>query len=302
MQLVDKLILLNRFLRYNKLHEIDYTQDINNHQKHWTDQSKSFKDKNLYKEIDTILESIKSLNNQYSDVIKKVDSQIEQLIRQDENTIIARDYTMFSKLKPDLELQQTRESHLAPDFIREISIDIGNYSDWKYPGLELNPSTGKLTREMLACDPLYIYTGHVIDKDSVKNQFNNFFSEKRLLMYDDLNDLPQEQFGTITNVLTYNFWPLDPIKDQLQKVIKLLRPGGYYIFTYNDCEYEPQIDFCNNFASYNTFTMMSGLVEMYGFDIIDSRCMNDTHSWMIVRRPGELQSIKSSGVFVQEGK
>ena len=302
MQLVDKLILLNRFLRFNKLHDIDYTDEINDHKKHWADQSKAFRDKKLYKEIDTILESIKSLNIQYKDIIKKIDVQIEQLLRKDENTIIARDYDMFSTLKPDLELQQTRESHLASDFVREISIDIGNYSDWKYPGLELNPSTGKLTRQMLACDPLYVYTGHVVDKDSVKDKFNTFFSEKRLLMYDDLDALPQGQFGTITNVLTYNFWPLDPIKDQLQKVIKLLRPGGYYIFTYNDCEYEPQIDFCNNFASYNTFTMMSGLVKMYGFDIIDSRCMNDTHSWMIVKRPGELKSIKSSGVFVQEGK
>ena len=129
MQLVDKLILLNRFLRFNKLHDIDYTDELNDHKKHWADQSKAFRDKKLYKEIDTILESIKSLNIQYKDIIKKIDVQIEQLLRKDENTIIARDYDMFSTLKPDLELQQTRESHLASDFVREISIDIGNIQD-----------------------------------------------------------------------------------------------------------------------------------------------------------------------------
>ena len=84
----------------------------------------------------------------------------------------------------------------------------------------------------------------------------------------------------------------------MKQVFSLLKPGGHFIFTYNDCEYEPQIDLCQGFTSYNTKTIMSALVEIYGFDVVQSKCVRNTHSWMVVKKPGGLTSQKLSAPLV----
>ena len=39
-----------------------------------------------------------------------------------------------------------------------------------------------------------------------------------------------------------NFYLLIPIKDEMKQVYNILRPGGYFIFTFSDCEIEAQLD------------------------------------------------------------
>jgi len=299
MQLIDKLILFNRFLRFNKLHNIDFSATIYQSKAHFTDQSRVWKDKGLYNEIDSLLTNMEETTNKYNHTLSKINDRIETLLRKEEIDIIRRDYDNFEELYPDLELQKQRQVALDNEFVQELKTDIGNFSDWRYAGLELNPSNGVMTNSLLSSDPMYVYTGNVADKDSIKSNFNSFFAEKRLMFYDNLQDLPIGQLGIITSILSFNFWPMDPIKDTLKQVYELLKPGGHFIFTYNDCEYEPQIDMCNGFASYNTATVMSGLAEMYGFDVIKKRCVRDTHSWMVVKKPGELTSNKLSGPLVE---
>ncbi len=300
MKLVDKMILFSRFLRNNKDRKLKLDEQLTDHKLYFAEQSKYWRDKSLYNELDSALEDMHRINNEFNTKLDNVDKKIEELLRKEEITVLQRDYETYENNQPTLLLMQERAID-DRGVIKLISADIGYFSDWRWAGVELNPSTGLLTRSMLACDPLYLYTGNIVDEDNIKSKFNNFFADKRLMMYNDLDKLPQGQLGLATSINCYEFWPVDPIKNEMQKVYNLLHPGGHFIFTYNDCEKEASLDFLSGqvaYRSYNTRSLMTNLVKMLGFDIIKEQSFQESHTWMIVKKPGDLTSQKLSAPLV----
>ena len=301
MKLVDKMILFSQFLRENNTHKVDLDNELQYHREHFKKQSKYWKDRNLYEYIDSTLTNIESLSKIYRDSIDKIDERVTNLVREQELLLLRRDYEDFEKNERNIELVQER-ANLDKKLIDAIKTDIGYYCNWKFAGIELNPSTGLHTKSMLACDPLYLYTGNTTDTKIIKSKFNNFFANKRLMFYDDLSKVPQNQFGVASSINCYEFLPIDPIKDEMRKVYNLLRPGGYFIFTYNDCEKEASLDFLNGpgaYRTYNTKTLMTSMVHMLGFDIVKHNCWRESHSWMVVKKPGDRESIKQSGILIE---
>ena len=82
-----------------------------------------------------------------------------------------------------------------------------------------------------------------------------------------------------------NFYLLIPIKDEMKQVYNILRPGGYFIFTFSDCEIEAQLDLLVNrgYYSYNTNPLMISLVEMLGFEIVKTDVWREVQSYMVVK-------------------
>jgi len=301
MKLVDKMILFNRFLRNNKDRKLQLDELLASNKEYFQEQSRYWRDKSLYNELDSALDNIQRINDEYNSSLDKVDKKIGELLREQELVVLRRDYDTYATQERTLELMQERALK-DKEFINEISADVGYYSDWRWAGVELNPSTGSLTESMLACDPLYLYTGNIADTDSIRGKFNSFFADKRLMIYDDLDKLPQNQMGIATSINCYEFWPMDPIKDEMRKVYNILCPGGYFIFTYNDCEQEASLDFlagAEAYRSYNTRTLMKSMVEMLGFDIVKEQCYREANSWMVVKKPGDLTTQKLSAPLVK---
>jgi hypothetical protein len=300
MKLVDKMILFSRFLRNNKDRKLQLDELLASNKEYFQEQSRYWRDKSLYNELDSALDNMQRTSSEYNKSLGKVDKKIEELLRKEELVVLRRDYDTYTTQERTLELMQERALK-DKEFIKEISSDVGYYSDWRWAGIELNPSTGSLTESMLACDPLYLYTGNIADTDSIRSKFNSFFADKRLMIYDDLDKLPQNQMGVATSINCYEFWPIDPIKDEMRKVYNILCPGGYFIFTYNDCEREASLDFlagAEAYRSYNTRTLMKSMVEMLGFDIVKEQCYREANSWMIVKKPGDLTTQKLSAPLV----
>jgi len=301
MKLADKMMLFSRFLRDNKDHELNLDELLDIQKSYFQEQSRYWKDKSLYTELDNIVNQLKDLNGIYNAKLDSINKKTNELLRKEELVVLRRDYERYATENCTLELMKQRAIS-NQEIIDIIRTDVGNYSSWHYAGVELNPSTGSLTESMLACDPLYVYTGNLADTDTIRSNFNNFFAHKRLLIYDNLEDLPQNQFGTATSINCYEFWPIDPIKDEMRKVYNLLRPGGYFIFTYNDCEQLASLDFLSgteSYRSYNTKTLMTNMVQMLGFEIVDEKLHRECYSWMIVKKPGELDSQKLSNPIVK---
>jgi hypothetical protein len=301
MKLVDKMLLFSRILRDNtedrKFHLDTW---INKQKAHFRSQAKYWRDQSLYDELDDISTEIRKLSFRYNDVLHSINKKTNELLRKEELVLLRKDYDTFATEKRNLELTQERALR-DKDIIKEISNEVGYYSDWHYAGCELNPSNGILTESMLACDPLYLYTGNITDTDSIRSKFNSFFADKRLMIYDDLDKLPQGQLGLATSINCYEFWPIDPIKDEMRKVYNILRPGGYFIFTYNDCEKIASLELCAGnagYRAYNTRTLMASMVEMLGFDIVKEQSFREANSWMVVKKPGELISQKLSAPLV----
>ena len=300
MKLVDKMILFSRFLRNNKDRKLQLDELLASNKEYFQEQSHYWRDKSLYNELDSALDDMQRMNDEYNSSLDKVDKKISELLREQELVVLRRDYDTYATQERTLELMQQRALK-DKDFIKEISTDVGYYSDWRWAGVELNPSTGSLTESMLACDPLYLYTGNIADTDSIRSKFNSFFADKRLMIYDDLDKLPQNQLGIATSINCYEFWPIDPIKDEMHKVYNILCPGGYFIFTYNDCEQEASLDFlagAEAYRSYNTRTLIKSMVEMLGFDIVKEQCYREANSWMVVKKPGDLTTQKLSAPLV----
>jgi len=301
MKLVDKMILFNRFLRNNKDRKLQLDELLASNKEYFQEQSRYWRDKSLYNELDSALDNMQRMNDEYNSSLDKVDKKISELLREQELVVLRRDYDTYATQERTLELMQERALK-DKEFINEISADVGYYSDWRWAGVELNPSTGSLTESMLACDPLYLYTGNIADTDSIRGKFNSFFADKRLMIYDDLDKLPQNQMGIATSINCYEFWPMDPIKDEMRKVYNILCPGGYFIFTYNDCELEASLDFlagAEAYRSYNTRTLMKSMAEMLGFDIVKEQCYREANSWMVVKKPGDLTTQKLSAPLVK---
>lgn len=301
MKLLEKIILLTRFGRDNKRYPLDIEATLQEHSSYWTEQSKFFKDKQHHESVLHIIEQIEKLRQAYTQEVSKLDQHTSNLLRTETVDILRRDYEKFDTSKPTLATMESRIDKLDPEFVAILEHEIGYYSDWRWAGVELNPSNGYLTRAFLACDPLYLYTGQVENKDIVKQHFNRFFREKRLMWYDSLEHLPKQQLGLAVSVNVYEFWPMDPIKTEIKKVYDLLAPGGHFIFTYNNCEEMSSLDLCtNSYRSYNTKELMSRMVEMFGFEILKA---NDyvfgAHSLMVVKKPGELTSQKLTSPLVK---
>lgn len=304
MKLVDKMVLFSRFLRENNKHKIDLKDSLENHKAYFDEQSRYWKNKSSYEYIDSTLTHLISLLDIYNTSISQIDKKISDLLRNEEVHVIRRDYDLYNQTENTLDLKLERHNS-DKDWLKTIGTEIGNYTEWKYGGIDLNPTNGIHTRCLLACDPLYLYSGNIIDIDAVKNRFNRFYATKRLMFYDKFEDLPKSQLGTAVSINQYEFMPIDPIKDEMKKVYNILRPGGYFIFTYSDCELETQLDFLSGpgpYLAYNTKTLMISMIEMLGFDFVKSDSWRDAQSWMIVQKPGNLETIKLGApvVIVQE--
>lgn len=301
MKLVDKMILLARMLRDNQQYTLDINSDLQVQQSYYQDQKRFFKDASDHEDLCNTIQEMLDLKVQHDKLLEKINNKASYLLRNEEVKILRRDYDTFAAVTPDLELVKNRINNLDQEFIKVLKREIGNYSDWRWAGIELNPSNGFLTRSFVACDPLYLYTGNVIDKEEVQSKFNKFFGEKRIMFNDSLLHLPQSQLGLAVAVNSYEFWPIDPIKTEMQKVYNLLSPGGHFIFTYNDCEQLSSLDLCaNDYRAYNTKTLMTNLVQMFGFKIIkQADVCNGAHSYMVVKKPGILTSQKLSSPLVK---
>tara|TARA_R110001592_G_scaffold121909_2_gene328171 strand:- start:13028 stop:13948 length:921 start_codon:yes stop_codon:yes gene_type:complete len=293
MKLVDKLILFTKFLKNNG-GKFNLREEIKPRKDYWKDQAELWKDKSLHEEINNIQAAIVMWGERYNDCLDRINAKTKELMREQEVFVLQRDYVRFDTEETTLQLMKERADQCSKEFITEINKDIGKYSEWQYAGIELNPSTGVFSKSILGCDLVYCYTGNVIDKSNVEKQYNPFFVEKRLMYYDDLEKLPQEQLGIAFSVNCYEYLPMDPIKDEMRKVYDILRPGGIFIFSYNDCEHEPGLDFCGNeYRTYQTRELMASMATSMGFDIVsDHDCNSHAYSWMIVKKPGERTTQK----------
>ena len=91
----------------------------------------------------------------------------------------------------------------------------------------------------------------------------------------------------------YEYWPIDPIKDEIGILFKKIIPGGKFYFTYNNCDFFRSLELCNGVRAYQTEELISNLLYSVGFNKVENVVFNDgVWNIMIVQKPGHLSSIK----------
>lgn len=184
-----------------------------------------------------------------------------------------------------------------------FSYRMNQYSDWRFPGLVIDPCDKKVIDKLVASDPLYVLTK---DIDTVTKMIEAYplLYQKRLLIYNEedmMSFLPKNQFGVIALFDVFNQLTLPKIKSYLKKLLPLLRPGGYIIFTYNNCDIEEMsaraVDWNIPYASQ---TLIENMLNDLKFNIISFRdrptgdAVIPYMSWVEISKPGELTTVKRS--------
>jgi SAM-dependent methyltransferase len=117
-------------------------------------------------------------------------------------------------------------------------------------------------------------------------------------------NLPQEQFGVVCAFNYFNFKPWEVIKQYLDEVFVLLRPGGSFLFSFNDCDNWRAVGLVeHHYCCYTPGRLLRKHVLDLGYEITNDHQTQTGPSWMEIRKPGVLDSIRGgqalAGIFMK---
>lgn len=256
---------------------------------------------NLYRENQNIL-------NQINDLVSKIELDIDALANEKYNN----NDTYRNNLSEEHMIQLTASNEAIDSIIRS---NVSRYADFHYPGLQFcryfteksyqNKDSIKhytpariLLDSMVACDPLYLVNRDLDELTDIIKIYPEAY-QRRLRLYKDLTTLPQNQFGLILCWDYFNYITADKIEFYLREFIKLLRPGGTVMFSYNECNYPHAIKLVEEGkASWMCDRTIRKLFQEIGFETISFESLpvdnaeNTKVSWVEARKPGELRTSK----------
>jgi hypothetical protein len=239
---------------------------------------------------------------QFESIIGDLKKEISRLIEETEKPYFVESYRLYEEMiacdSPEYILQ--RRPELSTETEKFLISRIQFYTSWQFPAMIIRPGLEKFIDHMVSYDPLYLIDTDQALLEPVVKKFTPEY-QQRLRTYtiiensdsEMLHNIPNQQFGMC---LIYNFFsqkPLEIIKGYLQEIYQKLRPGGILILTFNDCDRPAGVDLCErNFACYMTGSLMKSLTKTIGYDEIFSWNNNGPITWLELRKPGTLTSLR----------
>lgn len=175
-----------------------------------------------------------------------------------------------------------------------------NYGDWRLPGMIIRPGLDDFIEDMVPLDPLYV----VDETPELINPAMQAFTpeyQRRLRPYtiDDrtngqpLWQLPNNQFGLVFAYNYFNYKPVRVIDRYLGEIYNKLRPGGAFIFTFNDCDRGHGAALSErSFMCYTPGHAVARSAENIGYEILDRYHGQGDIAWFELKKPGTVQSIR----------
>ena len=262
----------------------------------------------------TVAYNVDHINNNYKQLIIDNDSNVNQL--NELITLINTDIdTLATTLFSSRELLITNSRYDLPfntDIRSLVKSKIKQYCDWHYPGLQISCNKKEWIDCMVTSDPLYLTDSE--EDRAVFIQLTNLISEypiqyqNRLRLYSvtgyDFSALPESQFSIIVCWDFLNYIELAGIAEYMQQMFKLLRAGGVFMFSYNNCDIAESTRLTEeNGMSWASTRAIKQLCNDIGYDIItfENHLTGDAHiahvSWCEIRKPGTLTTIKAHQVL-----
>jgi hypothetical protein len=192
-----------------------------------------------------------------------------------------------------------QKSLASEDFIKAINDRTLSYTDWQYPAAVLRPAHIPFINTMVANDPLYLIDEHPDLLTPTVQQFNTQY-QNRLRTYvinevpkrPILDKLPSKQFVFFLAFNYFNYRPFEVIKQYLEEIFQLLRPGGVVGMTFNDCDRYFAVGLVENHsACYTPGHILLNMAKNIGYKCI-FRLDEEDNTWIELQKPGGLASIK----------
>lgn len=188
---------------------------------------------------------------------------------------------------------------------------ITEYSDWHYPALQINPRSKKWIDSMVAADPLYLTHWNInLVKEIIKSYPELY--QNRLRLYEiterDFSKLPQTQFSFVLCWDYFNYLSPMFVEKYIKEVYQLLRPGGRFMFSYTNCDIADSALQAESLGcAYASAKWIKKLCDEIGYEDNDLKDFNTSDafnihahvSWAILKKPGELSTVKRSQAMAQ---
>ena len=263
---------------------------------------------NLSNEIDEELSSkIKEIAHNHKEInelfqrdiahLYALITTIQEKINQLSLRFFAENYQFELKYLDAESIRNTRLIKKDESFDQTLIQRINLYSNWQYPALEIGCRDGEWTKFLVASDPLYIADVFPDFLSSAVEQFPPLYQGRvRKYLINDfykISNLPKNQFGLIFSYNFFNYLSVDSIKQFLIQAAEWLRPGGTFIFTYNNADLPAAAAYAENyFMTYVPESILVPLAESVGFETVFLYNCEPAYSIIELRKPGELRSIK----------
>jgi SAM-dependent methyltransferase len=206
-------------------------------------------------------------------------------------------------------IRKIRVMYIPVQVQQEVESRIGLYSNWKYPALELGCRDGEWTKFLVASDPLYIADSHQDFLDSTVKDYPAEYQRRvrqYLIKNDEYGVLPQNQFNLVFSWNHFNYRTLDTIKQTLKQVYNLLRPGGVFMFSYNNADMPSGAAYAETyFMSYVPKSLLLPMIQSMGYEVVYQKDHEPAVSWLEIRKPGELTTIRGHqalGIIKEKGQ
>ena len=260
-------------------------------------------------------EHIDRIRSTYTDINQKnkeIIANIEEIINSIDNNI-SKILESKAAITNDTAKEHVMRSQLiVNETIKTIfNNKISMLSQVKYPGLQINSKffsadscdDNDWINYMVASDPLYLLGPSFTNLEKSLLSYPEVY-QKRVRLYDlndkrDLSILPQAQFNLIFCWDFFNYLSIETIDLYLHQLMRLLRPGGTLLFTYNNCDLVDSAKLVDQGgASWVTPLLLEKIYSYHKFELADSDDImsddiNISHvSWVELKRPGDLNTSK----------
>lgn len=252
---------------------------------------------NLSDYYDKLITQIQDPIVKSQEVVDKLDSQITDLAHK----LFLNSYELEERLGGIDNVRNGRRITLTEDVEQYLKSRILLHTNWRYPALEIGCRDGEWTQYLVAADPLYIMDQFPEFLESTSSQFPEAY-QRRLRKYTmkdhDFSALPKNQFGFIFSWGHFNYVSLDTITQVLKQANNLLRPGGVFLFSYNDGDTPAGAGMAENFAqTYIPKSLLVPTCKSLGYGILEAFHYAPNVHWIEIRKPGILHTIKAHQVL-----
>lgn len=257
--------------------------------------------------LEKLVENYKDLSEKETEIISLIDKKISILNERIDNES-SKKFSQSEYREGFHETQLSDPREVDQETQRIIDSRLSIYAQPNYSSMILNPRTKEIINPLVASDPLYICQVQDFSDDSGElSKLIEHFPEmyqRRLRLYHDIRSynftiLPQHQMAFVVCWNIFEHISLDRIETYIKKVYDLLKPGGTFMFSFNNCDLAPSMEQAEKkVESYSSAKKLIEYSEMIGYKITKTENhkmkskFEEYVSWMEITKPGDLKTVK----------
>jgi SAM-dependent methyltransferase len=248
--------------------------------------------------INHVQQSLTNFSNSVGDLRRSI---MQQIVQQ-EQQYLANSTELFNTGMRDDSVEHivrrtvSLSEAAAANFEQRLKI----HTSWQYPGLIFRPVHLTALQEIVALDPMYLVDTKQELLTQATAQFTDRYQQRvRNYVFDDydsavwFDQLPQAQFGLVVAQNFFNFKPLEVVNRVITEVYDLLRPGGAFVFTYNNCDYAGPVKLAErSFACYTPGRLIKQTAHNLGYEIAYEHNEINGVGILELTRPGKKHSLR----------